>query len=129
MVPPEGVSATADVTTPPTLDTRPTAHAVPSTAVKLRPTRCAAATGRTMRALMSSSPTVRIESTTVTAVRTASVEVRARVGSPTARACSSSSATARSQGRRTRTTTSSSAASTANTATSAVPVVVIAPKR
>ena len=58
-----------------------------------------AALGTIMSALMSSSPTTRIATTTVVAVRTASTMLSGSTGMPTARAYSSSLATAKSRGR------------------------------
>ena len=71
-MPPDGVSASYESNTPPTLDTTPMPTAHHRLDRKLRPSSCAVALGMIIRAEMSSSPTARIETTIVTAVSTAS---------------------------------------------------------
>ena len=93
------------------------------------PISCAAATGTIISALMSSRPTIRIDTTTVTAVRTARAMLRARTGIPIARAYSSSLATANRRGRSSQVVRMTSTARTANTQRSEAFTVVIAPKR
>jgi len=75
IVPPEGVSAAYDRSTPPTEQATPMATARAREDRKLRPRSCAAAFGTIMSALMSSSPTMRIDTTTVTAVSTAPLDI------------------------------------------------------
>ena len=58
--------------TPPTLQPTPMATAHHRADRKLRANSCEVAFGRIIRALISSSPTMRIDTTTVTAVSTAS---------------------------------------------------------
>ena len=129
MVPPEGVSAAYDTATPPTAQATPIATAQASDDRKLWPRSWAAALGTIIKALMSSKPTIRIDTTTVTAVRTASARLRARTGRPADRAYSSSLATANSRQRRTPTTRRMTTVSTPKTHRSAAVTVVIAPKR
>ncbi len=71
---------------------------------KLRVSCWAAATGTTIRALTSSSPTTRIATVTVTAAVTATSRLRKRTGSPCTRATSSSWQTANSSRPNTATT-------------------------
>src|SRR4051794_27349902 len=111
------------------LTSTPTTTATSTDVRKLRLTSWATAFGTIIRALISSSPTTRIETTTVTAVSTASTMLRPRTGSPTARAYSGSLATANSLGASTVVTTSTTTASAANVATSLGLVVVMAPNR
>ena len=72
-----------------------------------------AALGTIIRALMSSSPTTRIATTTVVAVSTASTMLSGSTGMPTARAYSSSLATAKRRGRRAQVVAAMSTASPA----------------
>ena len=85
--------------------------------------------GTIMSALMSSSPTTRMATTTVVAVSTASTMLSGRTGSPTARAYSSSLATAKRRGRRAQVVTEMSRARAAKTYRSVRWVVRIDPKR
>src|SRR5690606_31247201 len=103
----------------------------PSTYVvrKLRATSRAAATGTTIRALINSTPTPRIEITTVSAVSLASTRLSRITGRPPARANSSSLLTANNAGPNTVVALSTTAASTAKTARSDTDVVVIVPNR
>src|SRR6476469_1276342 len=82
------------------------------------PISCAAATG-----------TISIDTTTVTAVRTARAMLRASTGIPIARAYSSSLATANRRGRSSQVVRMTSTARTANTQRSEAFTVVMAPKR
>ena len=114
---------------PTRLTTRPMPQARYSVARKLRPTSWATAAGRIISALISSSPTTRIDSTTVEATSTASTVLSGSTGRPTARAYSSSSLTAYSREPSSQTTPRTTTVMTAKTATSDAVVVVIAPKR
>ena len=96
---------------------------------KLRASSWAAALGTIIRALISSRPTTRIATTTVTAVSTASVRFSAVTGMPVARAYSSSLATANSRGRRVHVVATTTTARAAKTHRSPRLVVVMAPKR
>ena len=78
---------------------------------------------------MSSSPTTRMDTTTVTAVSTARAMLRPVTGRPLARAYSSSLATANSHGRSSQVAKSTTRASPANTHRSRWSAVVIAPNR
>ncbi len=129
IVPPDGVSAAYDTTTPLTAQTRPMTIAQRIVERNDWPSSCAAAVGTIISALMSSSPTMRIDTTTVTAVSTASAMLRASTGMPIARAYSSSVATANSRGRSSQVVRMTSTARTANTQRSEALTVVMAPKR
>ncbi len=104
-------------------------HRQASALRKLRPMSWAAALGTIISALMSSSPTIRIDTTTVTAVRIASARLRASTGRPADWAYSSSLATANSRHRRTATTARMTTVSTPKTHRSPGVTVVIAPNR
>ena len=80
-----------------------------------RATSWLAALGTIMSALMSSSPTTRMATTTVVAVSTASTMLSVSTGRPTARAYSSSLATAKRRGRSAHVVTEMSRASPAKT--------------
>jgi len=94
MVPLDGVPVWKDVAVPATLTTSPTAQASATVSRKLRASTCAIALGTIMSVLMSSSPTTRMDRTTVAATSAASTTLRPSTGRPTARAYSSSSLTA-----------------------------------
>src|SRR5450756_1352712 len=96
---------------------------------KLPATSWAVAFGTIIRALMSSSPTTLIATTTVTAVSTARVMLRAVTLMPVARAYSSSLATAKSRGRRAQVTATTTTARAAKTTRLVSVVVAIDPKR
>ena len=85
--------------------------------------------GTIIRALISSRPTTRIATTTVTAVSTASVTFSAVTRMPVARAYSSSLATANSRGRSVHVVATTTTASAAKTHRSPRLVVVMAPNR
>ncbi len=96
---------------PPMVTATPMATAIAKVAAKLRLSCCAAATGTTMSALTSSSPTTRMATVTVTAAVTAVSRFSARTGSPVTRANSSSWLTANSWRRRSSVTATTKAAS------------------
>ena len=117
------------MTTPPTLDSTPTSTAHRTEVRKLRPSSWAVALGMIMSALISSSPTTRIDTTTVTAVSTARAMLRPVTGRPVARAYSSSLATAKSHGRSSQVPSTTTTARPAKTHRSAALAVVMAPNR
>ncbi len=90
---------------------------------------CAAATGTTIRALTSSSPTTRMATVTVTAAVTAISRFSTRTGSPVTRANSSSWLTANSCRRSPTVTSSTNAASRAIAVMSSEETVDSEPKR
>ena len=114
---------------PSTLTVTPTVTAVSTLARKLRAVTWATAFGTIISALMSSSPTIRIEITTVAAVSTASSTLRPSTFIPLARAYSSSLLTANSRGDSPTATSSTTAESAPKTTRSCVVVVVMAPNR
>ncbi len=114
---------------PETLTTSPTARATSRLARKLVAVTCPTALGTIISALMRSSPTTRIETTTVAAVSTASSVFSAVTGSPLARAYSSSFVATNRRGASVPTRSRTAALSTPNTTRSEAVVVVIAPNR
>ena len=114
---------------PATLTTTPVATATSSEARKLWHSSWAMALGRIISALISSRPTTRIETTTVTAVSTASSRFSVSTGRPTARAYSGSLLTANSRRASSSEVSSTTPASTAKVTRSPSLVVVIAPNR
>src|SRR6266540_3849654 len=107
----------------------PSPHAATNVPRNDRVSCCAVATGTTISALTSSSPTVRIATVTVTAAITAISTLSARTGNPATRANSSSWQTANSCGASPTAVASTATASTTTTHRSVPETVVSEPNR